>query len=60
MIGLKCDLRQFLNLVKKLVGWQFENRSDLCLYFELLPKTSQLKQGYGLMQEFPDGEQKRL
>ncbi|MDB5126164.1 MAG: hypothetical protein JWQ85_396 [Mucilaginibacter sp.] len=58
----------YLNLVKKLVERQFENLkeqpfadgSDLCRYFELLPETSQLKQGYDLMQEFPDGEQKRL
>ena len=58
----------YLNLVKKLVDRQFEtlrqqpfeDGSDLCRYFELLPETSQLKQGYDLMQEYPDGERKEL
>lgn len=58
----------YLNLVKKLVDRQFENLkqqpfadgSDLCRYFELLPESSQLKQGYDLMQEYPEGEQKNL
>ncbi len=58
----------YLNLVKKLVDRQFENLkqqpfeggSDLCRYFELLPETSQLKQGYDLMLEYPDGAQKQL
>jgi hypothetical protein len=58
----------YLNLVKKLVDDQFGNLrkqsfeagSELCRYFELLPETSQLKQGYDLMLEYPDGEQKNL
>jgi hypothetical protein len=58
----------YLNLVKKLVDRQFENLklqpftkgSDLCRYFELLPETSQLKQGYDLMIDYPDGERKDL
>ncbi|TSD66285.1 hypothetical protein FFF34_002470 [Inquilinus sp. KBS0705] len=61
-------ITSYLNLVKKLVDRQFESLkqqpfadgSDLCRYFELLPEASQLKQGYDLMQEFPDGERKRL
>lgn len=58
----------YLNLMKKLVDRQFESLkqqpfeagSDLCRYFDLLPETSQLKQGYDLMLEYPDGEPKKL
>jgi hypothetical protein len=58
----------YLNLAKKLVDRQFENLrhqpfeqgTDLCRYFELLPETSQLKQGYDLMLEYPDEDKKEL
>jgi hypothetical protein len=58
----------YLNLVEKLVNKQFEKLkrepfeadSDLCRYFELLPESSQLKQGYDLMMEYPDGERKHI
>ncbi|MFD0764350.1 hypothetical protein ACFQZI_05770 [Mucilaginibacter lutimaris] len=58
----------YLNLIKKLVDEQFEvlrkqpfeAGSDLCRYFDLLPETSQLKQGYDLMMEYPDGIQKKI
>lgn len=58
----------YLNLVKKLVDEQFEllkkqpfePGTDLCRYFELLPETSQLKQGYDLMLEYPEGTQKKI
>lgn len=38
----------------------FEPGSDICRYFELLPDASQLKQGYELMMEYPDGERKTI
>jgi len=58
----------YLNMVNKLVNEQFENLkkqtfevgSDLCRYFELLPDSSQLKQGYELMMEYPDNERKLI
>ncbi|QQL50242.1 hypothetical protein [Mucilaginibacter ginkgonis] len=56
----------YLNLVNDLVEKQFRELkiqsfkpgSDICRYFELQPETSQLKQGYDLMLEYPDGSQK--
>jgi len=58
----------YLNLVETLVDQQFEELkkqpftpgSDICRYFELLPETSQLKQGYDLMMEYPDCEKKLI
>lgn len=58
----------YLNLVNKLVDQQFEklrNQSfeegaDICRYFELLPDSSQLKQGYELMKEYPECERKAI
>lgn len=58
----------YLNLLQELVDEQFltlqklpfEAGNDLCRYFELLPEHSQLKQGYELMLEFPEGEQKGI
>ncbi|WP_461790570.1 hypothetical protein [Pedobacter sp.] len=58
----------YLNLLHDLVDQQFENLkrqdfvpgSDLCRYFELLPHTSQLRQGYELMMEYPEGESKKI
>lgn len=58
----------YLNLINKLVDEQFdrlkqqpfEEGSDLCRYFELMPDGSQLKQGYDLMMEYPDGDRKTI
>jgi hypothetical protein len=58
----------YLNLVELLVNQQiaelkklsFMPGNDLCRYFELLPNDSQLKQGYELMTEYPDGERKTI
>lgn len=58
----------YLNLVNDLVEKQFRELkthaftegSDICRYFELLPETSQLRQGYDLMLEYPEGSQKQL
>ncbi|MEO6631473.1 MAG: hypothetical protein ABIN13_07125 [Mucilaginibacter sp.] len=57
----------YLNLVAKLVDRQFtelknlpfEPGNDLCRYFELLPESSQRRQGYDLMVDYPDGRQKQ-
>jgi hypothetical protein len=53
----------YLNLVEDMVNEQFEYLlsqpfelgSDICRYFELLPDGSQLKTGYELMMEYPEG-----
>ncbi|MDB5005525.1 MAG: hypothetical protein JWQ34_3750 [Mucilaginibacter sp.] len=58
----------YLNLVESLVSQQvaelkklpFVLNNDLCRYFELLPDGSQLKQGYELMMDYPDGERKTI
>lgn len=58
----------YLNLVNDLVNDQFEDvknepfepGSNICRYFELLPEASQLRQGYELMMEYPDGERKTI
>jgi hypothetical protein len=58
----------YLNLVNSLVSQQvadlrkmpFVEGNDLCRYFELLPDDSQLKQGYELMMDYPDGERKTI
>ena len=58
----------YLNLVNQLVDEQFERLknepfepgTDICRYFELLPDGSQLKQGYELMQDFPDYSRKHI
>ena len=58
----------YLNLVDLLVNRQFDELknqpfrpgNDICRYFELLPETSQLKQGYELMMDYPDCEQKTI
>ncbi|HEK19094.1 hypothetical protein [Mucilaginibacter sp.] len=58
----------YLNLVKQLADAQFEDLkkqefkagTDITRYFELLPDTSQLKQGYDLMMEFPEGDGKTI
>ncbi len=56
----------YLSLLNDLVIGQFEALkklpfelgNELCKYFELLPEDSQLKQGYDLMLEYPEGESK--
>jgi hypothetical protein len=58
----------YLNLVKKLVDEQFDELrtqsfdagTDLCRYFELLPESCQLRQGYDLMMDYPECERKQL
>lgn len=58
----------YLNLLNDLITTQFELLkqqdfslgSDICRYFELLPEHTQLKQGYDLMMEYPEGERKRI
>lgn len=58
----------YLNFVNKTVGEQFERLmaepfeagSDICRYFELLPESSQLRQGYDLMMEYPDEFRKHI
>lgn len=51
MVNLMID-QQFEKLKKE----TFEPGNDICRYFELLPESSQLKQGYDLMMEYPDCE----
>jgi hypothetical protein len=56
----------YLNLLDKLVNQQFDDLkkepfepgSDVCRYFELLPDSSSLKQGYELMMESPENKSK--
>ncbi len=58
----------YLNLVADLVDKQFdylrsqpfETGSDIRRYFELMPDGSQLKNGYDLMMDYPEGENKAL
>jgi len=58
----------YLNLLNHLVNQQFEALkqqpfvvgNDICRYFELLPENSSLKQGYELMMDYPEGENKRI
>ena len=38
----------------------FEAGNDLCRYFELLPESSQLRQGYDLMMEYPGNARKPI
>ncbi|MDB5123583.1 MAG: hypothetical protein JWP94_1712 [Mucilaginibacter sp.] len=61
-------ITEYLNMVHKIVERQFEKLknekfeagSDLCRYFELLPESSQLKQGYDLMIEYPENKRKHI
>ncbi|RKR83578.1 hypothetical protein BDD43_3788 [Mucilaginibacter gracilis] len=58
----------YLNLVNRYVSEQFEQMktqpftagNDLCRYFELLPESSQLRQGYELMMEYPDNTRREI
>ncbi|MGZ3753322.1 MAG: hypothetical protein ACXVAU_18700 [Mucilaginibacter sp.] len=61
-------IRSYLNLLNQLVNRQFASLqsdsftagSDIERYFNLLPESSVLKQGYDLMQEYPDGDEKKI
>jgi hypothetical protein len=61
-------ITSYLNLVEKLVNAQFERLknepfepgSDICRYFDLLPESSPLKQGYDLMLEYTDENIRRV
>ena len=61
-------ITSYLNLMHKLVQLQFEALktqsfvlgNDLCTYFELLPNDSQLKLGFELMMDYPEGERKKI
>jgi hypothetical protein len=58
----------YLNLINELVNQQFKKikeqpfvaGNDICRYFELLPDHSQLKQGYELMMDYPEGQRKTI
>ncbi|GAB2700422.1 hypothetical protein GCM10027037_26490 [Mucilaginibacter koreensis] len=58
----------YLNLLNQLVNEQFERLkqlpfeegNDLARYFSLLPESSRLKQGYELMQEYPESVSKEI
>jgi hypothetical protein len=58
----------YLNLLDQLVNEQFEQmqqqpftgKNDIDRYFNLLPASSQLRQGYELMMQYPEGESKRI
>jgi hypothetical protein len=58
----------YLNLLHKLVNSQFNSlkqmafnqHTDLDKYFDLLPASSTLKQGYELMMEYPEGISKQI
>jgi hypothetical protein len=58
----------YLNLLHKLVNSQFDSlkqmafnqHADLDKYFDLLPASSTLKQGYELMMEYPEGISKQI
>lgn len=56
----------YLNMVNNMVNRQFTDMkkqdfikgNDICRYFELMPESSQLKQGYDLMMDYPENERK--
>jgi hypothetical protein len=58
----------YLDLVNRIVDEQFEflkiesfiRGSNICRYFELLPESSQLRQGYDLMMEYPNVARKLI
>ncbi|WDF57401.1 hypothetical protein [Mucilaginibacter sp. KACC 22063] len=58
----------YLNFLDKLIDedfkafqlMPFEQDNDLKRYFDLLPESSVLRQGYDLMLEYPDGERKKI
>ncbi len=58
----------YLNLLDKLVNDQFDKLvneafrpgSDITRYFDLLPESSVIKQGYELMMDYPENESKPI
>jgi hypothetical protein len=58
----------YLNLLNELVNTQFDDllrqpftgENDIDQYFNLLPASSPIKQGYELMNEYPAGESKQI
>jgi hypothetical protein len=58
----------YLNMMDTMVDFDFESlkklpfevENELCRYFEMLPDDSQLKQGYELMMDYPNGERKTI
>ncbi|RZK01638.1 MAG: hypothetical protein EOO46_19695, partial [Flavobacterium sp.] len=58
----------YLNMLDRMVDFDFLNikklpfneGNELCRYFEMLPDDSQLKQGYELMMDYPEGERKNI
>ncbi|TKB97139.1 hypothetical protein [Pedobacter cryotolerans] len=58
----------YLNMLDRRVEHDFEELkkmpfvagNELCRYFEMLPESSQLKQGYDLMVDYPEGERKGI
>ncbi|RZJ49578.1 MAG: hypothetical protein EOO44_18015, partial [Flavobacterium sp.] len=58
----------YLNMLDRMVDQDFDELkkmpflagNELCRYFEMLPENSQLKQGYDLMMDYPDGERKHI
>lgn len=58
----------YLNLLDRMVDYDFDELkklpfkagNELCRYFEMLPVNSQLKQGYDLMMDYPEGERKNI
>jgi hypothetical protein len=61
-------ITSYLNLLQRIIDHQFSELkslpfkpgNDLCRYFELLPDDSQLKLGYELMMDYPEGERKTI
>jgi len=61
-------IRSYLNLLNQLVDEQFARLkyepftagSEIERYFNLLPESSVLKQGYDLMMEYPDRDEKKI
>lgn len=58
----------YLNMLERMVDHDFNELkklpftagNELCRYFEMLPDHSQLKQGYDLMMDYPEGERKNI
>lgn len=61
---ISCYLDSILRWVEEdfeaLKRLPFKAGNELCRYFELLPDDSQLKHGYELMMEYPEGERKTI
>jgi hypothetical protein len=59
---ITCYLNMLARIIDKdfaaIKQLPFEEGNELCRYFELLPDDSQLKLGYELMMDYPEGERK--